>query len=239
MRYNVLDIEQLPGGEWLQAVVGQFESLITQLSAEERSFIVQIWKHIATYNTPAAARKLVNRQASRDQQIIFGLSGQNLLWFDTDLQAVLQCPPLSALHTPHEVKVFGWERTHASSFMDIPSALLVYGPNVWLEARSTCPRSGEKMSFRLRLNADRMLDSDAPPEASEWHVWLPLTGEDPAEAYAQFHSARSKINLFFTRNDLETQRQYQSERDGMVYTFEQALYLGSALAQVYRRLLPP
>jgi hypothetical protein len=238
MKLNALDIKQMPGEEWLEAITRQVETLIARLSVEERSLIPQIWKHIATYNTPAAARKLVNRQATHDQQVITGLSERKLLWFDNDLQAVLQCPPFSALHTPHEIKVFGWERTHASSFIDLPGVLLVYGPNVWLDTRSTCPRSGEKMQFRLRAGADGALDYEAPPEASGWRVWLPMPGDMAGEAYQQFHSLRSKINLFFTQDDLDTHRHYQSESSGMVYTFEQALYLGMILARTYRRILP-
>jgi hypothetical protein len=234
----VLDTQGLPGEDWLQVAASQLEALISRLSPEERSLIPQIWKHIATYNTPAAARKLVNRQANRDQQVISGLNERKLLWFDNDLQAVLQCPPFSALHTPHEIKVFGWERTHASSFIDLPGMLLVYGPNVWLDARSTCPRSGEKMQFRLRLGGDGTLDYNAPPESAAWRVWLPVTGDDTADAYTQFHSLRPKINLFFTLDDLETHRHYQSESGGTVYAFEHALYLGMGLARAYRRILP-
>jgi hypothetical protein len=238
MNRTVLDTQRLPGEDRLQVVASQLEALLARLSPEERSLIPQIWKHIATYNTPAAARKLVNRQATRDQQLISGLSERSLLWFDSDLQAVLQCPPFSALHTPHEIKVFGWERTHASSFIDLPGTLMMYGPNVWLDARSTCPRSGEKMQFRLRLGGDGTLDYEAPPESSAWRVWLPFSDEAAPDAYTQFHSLRPKINLFFTLDDLETHRHYQSEGEGVVYAFEHALYLSMSLARAYRRLLP-
>jgi hypothetical protein len=166
--------------------------------------------------------------------MIAHLNRLGLLWFDDDLRAILQCPPFSVLHTPHQVKVFGWERAYASSLLDIPATLLVYGPNVWLEAKTTCPRAGETLTFRVRLREDDSTQFELPDEFENWRVWLPLPDARSDDAFSDFHKIRSKISAFYSDQDLDTHRQYETSSSGIVYTLEQALYLSSLLIQVYR-----
>jgi hypothetical protein len=164
------------------------------------------------------------------------LNDRKLLWYDHDLRAVLQCPPFSVLHTPHQVKVFGWERIYASSFIDIPITLMVYGPNTWLSAQSVCPRSGETLAYKIKMREDFTLQADPPREASRWRIWIPpiAPADSDAEPYLQFHRLRSKINAFNSESDLEMHREYDSPNDpGVVYTFEQAMYLSSLFLVAY------
>jgi hypothetical protein len=165
--------------------------------------------------------------------MIISLHTRGLLWYDPELHGILQCAPFSALHTPHQIKAFGWELTYACSFVDIPLTLFVYGPNCWVEAHSTCPRSGERLSFRLMMREDGTIETDVPDEAVRWCVWLPLPSQRSMEAYGVFNALRPKIQAFYSLQDLETHREYQNDDSGVIYSFDQALYLGSRLLSVY------
>jgi hypothetical protein len=139
------------------------------------------------------------------------------------------------LSTPHRVKVFGWEPAFACSFVDMPLALLLYGPNTWLSAQSTCPRSGEKLAFRVLMNDSRSFRLDAPASATRWRVWLP---ELPASGLTVGGSGvRSRINAFFSQADLDTYLHYHPAERGTGCTLEQAVYLSQVLAQTYHTVL--
>lgn len=238
-----IDSTRLPTGQadWARSLVKGYTTVLEALSPEERQLYTQIWKHLARYGSPATVRQFpgINRHLFVVEQMVASLSDRMLLWFDHDLHGILQCAPFSVLLTPHQIKVFGWEKVYATSFIDIPQTLLIYGPNVWLDIQSTCPRSGEPLSFRARMRDDATLALETPAEAKNWHVWLPLPDAPSPNAYPEFCGLRSKINAFNSLSDLETHRQYQTEGSGVIYTLEEAIYLGSCLLRASLRLLKP
>lgn len=231
----------LPPGQsrWARAVVNGYLEALDALSPDERVLYAQIWKDLARYSSPAAVRQFpgVNRHLFVIQQMIASLRDRSLLWFDDDLRAVLQCAPFSSLVTPHQIKAFGWDRVYTTSFVDIPLTLLVYGPNVWLNAESYCPRSGEVLAFRVQMRDDGSLNIDAPSNANEWRVWLPLPEVPADDAYAQFNKARPRVSAFNTQNDLDTHRQYHGTDAGVVYTFDQSMFLSTCLLKTAKDIL--
>jgi hypothetical protein len=226
-----VDPRRLPDGQavWVEALRARYAALLRSLSGAERALYIQVWRQLARHKSPVVARSFLSVGQNTAQQIFSELNSRSLLWFDNDLHAVLQCPPFSALHTPHEVKAFGWERAFVTSFADIPLTLLIYGPNVWLEAASCCPRSGEKLAFRIQMDEAYRLRWEAP--SNEWRVWIPLPGSESPDIYQAFHRLRPRLNAFYTPKDLDTHQQYQGGQAGVVYNLEQALYLGQCLLQ--------
>lgn len=239
----MIEHSRLPAGQadWVRELVSGYVAALEGLTPEELQLYAQIWKHLARYGSPATVRQFpgINRHLFVVEQMVASLSNRKLLWFDTDLHGILQCAPFSVLLTPHQIKVFGWEKVYATSFVDIAQTLLVYGPNVWMEAQTTCPRSGERLNFRLLMRNDNTLQIDAPFAAAYWRVWLPLPDNPSPNAFAEFSSLRGKINAFNSLSDLETHRQYQQMNNGVVYTLEQAIYLGSCLLTPSLRMLKP
>jgi len=240
------DARRLPDGQidWVRAAVEGYSALVESLSPDERALYGSIWRYLARNDAPATSRqfKHLNLPPVLVGELIESLNERKLLWHDEDLRAVLQCPPFSVLHTPHQVKVFGWERIYVPSFIDIPITLMVYGPNTWLNAQSVCPRSGETLAFKIKMREDFTLQSDPPREAARWRVWMPLPTEpDPeTEPYLQLHRMRPRINAFYTEGDLDMHRQYTSpDTPGVVYTFEQALYFSNLLLLAYSQVFLP
>ena len=238
------DARRLPEGQldWVRAAVEGFSALVDSLSPDERALYASMWRHLAHYYAPATSRqfKHLNLPPSTVGQLMMNLNERNLLWFDDDLRAVLQCPPFSVLHTPHQVKVFGWERIYVTSVIDIPVTLMVYGPNTWLSAETVCPRSGETLAYRIKMREDFTLQADPPREASRWRIWLPVSpeAEPDGDPYLQLHRMRPRIHAFHTEGDLDTHRQYTAAADpGVVYTFEQATYLSSLLLVAYAQII--
>jgi hypothetical protein len=238
---QTLDATHLPDGQidWTRTLVDQFVMLLDSLTADERGLYQQIWKQIAVRHDPIPLRQFgqIHRNSPPPEQTIANLSERKLVWYDRDLKAILQCPPFSILHTPHHVKAFGWERAHAVSALDIPSTLLIYGPNVWLDVQTACPRSGEMISFQIKMRQDHTLEWQAPPDSEAWRMWIPLADPPAADAYGELHELRSRIHIFYTQNDLDTHRHYQSYSGGIVYTLDQAMYLGNALLHCYASTL--
>lgn len=239
------DARRLPEGQldWVRAAVEGYSALVDALSPDERGLYSGIWRYLARNHAPATSRQFNHLHLSPVvvSDLMEALNDRKLLWYDHDLRAVLQCPPFSVLHTPHQVKVFGWERIYTSSFIDIPVTLMVYGPNTWLTAQSVCPRSGETLSFKIKMREDFTLQADAPREASRWRIWMPRSAQpDPesdADPYLQYHRLRSKINAFNSESDLEMHREYTSPNDpGVVYTFEEAKYLSGLWLAAYGRV---
>ncbi len=230
---NPIDRTRLPAGQfdWVLALVKGYTAALEALSDQERQLYTQIWNHLARYGSPATVRQFPNihKHIFVVEQMIASLSDRKLLWFDNDLHGILHCAPFSVLLTPHQIKVFGWERVYATSFIDIPQTLLVYGPNVWLDIQTTCPRSGELLSFRMQMRDDTTLQLDTPKGAEDWRIWLPLPSTPAPNAYTEFCGLRSKINAFNSLSDLETHRQYQIGATGAIYTLEEAIYLGGCL----------
>jgi hypothetical protein len=241
---QALEAHRLPDGqlEWVRAIIWGYTELFETLSVHERILYPAIWNYLARYHAPATTRNFPH--ISTDQELIRehinSLHDLKLLWFDDDLRGVLQCPPFSVLHSPHQVKAFGWERIYACSFVDIPITLMIYGPNVWLQVQSICPRTGETLAYRVKMREDYTLQVDAPPEAKDWCIWLPLNPHPPGDAHLYFHRQRSKINAFLTADDLAIHRQYYpNDPPGAVYSFEQSLYLSGMLLATYANVLVP
>ncbi|MBI5670222.1 MAG: hypothetical protein HZC41_19690 [Chloroflexi bacterium] len=235
-RVEPVDDRRLPDGQaaWVEALLSQYVLLLETLSGDELALYRHTWKQMARHNAPVVARSLLQpgQTVHRVQQIIIHLNACKLLWFDDDLRAILQCPPFSVLHTAHEVKAFGWDRSYTCSFLDMPLTLLIYGPNVWLTCASKCPRSGETLSFRVRMTEDFRLEADTPFQ--DWRVWLPLPDTPATDAYPDFYRLRPRINAFYSPADLDTHRQYHTGDAGVVYTLPQSLYLSECLLGVYR-----
>ncbi len=211
------------------------EENIRDLLHVERVIFTTLWMYIARASAPVTANNLKQRpmviKATMDKLI-----HKRLIWFDTDLRAVLQCPPFSALHTAHEVKAFGWEATHECSFIDAPLALLIYGPNTWLNVQSTCPRSGEVLNYQVLLDSDQQLQIKAPAKAADWCVWIPNT-EDGILSL-ETSGLRSRINAFHTQADYQTYEHYHAEfATGTLYTLPQAIYLSECLLKAYQQAL--
>ena len=204
------------------------------LTPSERAIFTAIWTLMARTAAPVVVRSL-HTSAAITQAALAKLVNCGLLWFDPDLRAVLQCPPFSALHTPHRVKVFGWDAAYTCSLIDVPLALLLYGPNTWLSAQSVCPRSGEKLAFRVLMADTGALKLDAPINSARWRVWLPEL--PPNGLTVGSGGTRSHINAFHSEADLHTYLHYRPDERGDSYTLEQALYLSQTLAQTYRGLL--
>jgi hypothetical protein len=238
------DARRVPEGQidWLRAAIEGYTALVNGLSPDERGLYGGMWRYLARYHAPATSRQFrhLNMAPVVVGQIMETLNDHKLLWFDEDLRAVLQCAPFSVLHTAHQVKVFGWERIYASSFVDIPVTLMVYGPNTWLSAQTVCPRSGETLSYKIKMREDFTLQADPPREASRWRIWMPMpTQPDPdLSPYLQFHRLRPRINAFYSENDLIMHREYTApDAPGVIYTFEQAQYLSNLLLVAYMQVL--
>ncbi|MCB9454519.1 MAG: hypothetical protein H6671_00870 [Anaerolineaceae bacterium] len=240
-----IDEQRLPGGQaaWINSVITQYTALVDELSADERRLYAYIWESMTRFIAPVSIRQYsgIKQPQIVIQQMVASLNTRKLLWYDDDLRAILQCPPYSVLHTSHQVKAFGWGRAFASSFVDAPSALLVYGPNVWVDMQGTCPRSGEELTLRVKMREDFKLEFDVPSGGEGWCVWLPSYPEEtPERTYQEFNILRSKINVFHSLQDLQTHQQYQDDEGvGVIYTLEQALYASQFLLYAYSRVLNP
>ncbi|MBZ0277201.1 MAG: hypothetical protein K8I60_13720 [Anaerolineae bacterium] len=238
-----IDERRLPEGQaaWVDAIVMQYTALVNELTVDERRLYIHVWESMTRFIAPVSARQFsgIKQPLVVIQQMIASLNQRKLLWYDDDLRAVLQCPPYSVLHTAHQVKAFGWGRAFACSFIDAPCSLLVYGPNMWLDLRSICPRSGEELSLRVKIREDFKLEIQLPPDSDNWCVWLPSYPEyAPERAYTEFNILRSKINIFHSRQDLQTHQQYQDDEGiGVIYSLEQALYVSQFLLYAYARVL--
>lgn len=233
---NQPDAHRLPDHQldYVSRLVTYMAERIGTQTAVERTIYTTIWVLIARISAPIVARNL-NYKPEVIQAALDHLIAEKLLWYDPDLRAVLQCPPFSALHTPHEVKTFGWERAYVCSFVDAPLALLIYGPNTWMDVRSVCPRSGETLQFRIKLDDSYALHYEAPTEAVEWRVWVPASIESLMSLGV--HGARARMAAFRSQADLDTHRHYNPEDEGVVYTLNQALYLSECLLHAYQRAL--
>lgn len=237
-----VDAQRLPEGQsmWVTALLREIYALGSRLTPAERVLCTNLWHALSKAIAPIPIGNLtrLTHQSTDIQALLTGLNARRLVWIDPDLRAVLRCPPFSALHTPHEVKAFGWNRAFAASFIDSPLTLLTYGPNVWITSQSICPRSGEMLKFRVMVDDTFTLYIDIPPEAEQWRVWLPLPDILPDQDLL-FHldSLRSKINIFNSQADLDTHRQYQNDPIGAVYTISQSTYLSNCLLHCYRHMM--
>lgn len=229
-----IDSSRLPEEQSSAAItlMEQVESRIKELSSQQRHIYTKIWGVLARATAPVVAQQLNADTPYSVKIALETLVEKKLVWFDDDLKAVLQCPPFSALHTAHEVKAFGWNRAYTCSVIDASLALLFYGPNTGLTVTSQCPRSGEKLQFRVTLNSEDQLKLEAPPESSNWCVWIPQPMVDNLEVGPR--SQRSMINMFHSRADLDTYQHYHSENPaGAIYTLPQAIYLSEQLFKSY------
>lgn len=229
-----VDASRLPDHQaaYVSRVMNHLTQTIAALLPVERTIYTSIWTLIARMSAPIVARNLHDKPAV-SQAALDHLIAANLIWYDPELRAILQCPPFSALHTPHEVKTFGWERAYASSFIDAPLALLIYGPNTWMNIHSVCPRSGEELHFRVLLDDTGDLRIDAPADATTWRIWIP--GELETMLALGPHTRR--ISAFRSEADLATDRHYHPHEIGAIYTLNQAIYLSACLLSVYQLAL--
>jgi hypothetical protein len=237
-----IDGTRLPDGQaaWVLALVQRLSELLNSISSEERTVYTQVWKLMAMFGSPITTNHFADLKypAERIRHVLTALNDAGLLWFDEDLRAVLRCAPFSVLHSPHHIKVFGWERAYSASFIEAPATLLVYGPNVWLHVQTTCPRSGETLKFRVMVRDDATLRYDAPPDAEHWVIWLPQPDNLlEGDVYDWLQASRLRIGAYHTQEDLDTQRFYEDGPPGTVYSLEQALYLSECLLYGYRRAL--
>jgi hypothetical protein len=200
----------------------------------ERTIYTTIWMLIARVSAPIVAPNL-NYKPDVIRAALDKLIHNRLMWFDNDLHAVLQCPPFSALHTPHQVKAFGWERAYMCSIVDAPLSLLVYGPNTWLNVETVCPRSGEYLRFRVMLDDHFALKIDAPAQATQWRIWVP-SSEDGALSLGP-QGSRARMNAFHSEADFDIYRYYRPDEIGAMYTLEQAVYLSQCLLESLRKSL--
>lgn len=229
-----IDSSRLPTGQdtVALALMEEIEAHIRSLSSQQRHIYTKIWGVLARATAPVVAQQLNADTPYSVRMTLEKLVDKKLVWFDDDLKAVLQCPPFSALHTPHEVKAFGWNRAYACSVIDASLALLFYGPNTALTITSQCPRSGERLQFRVTLNSQDELTLEAPPESAEWCVWIPQPLADNLEVGPR--SRRSMIHMFHTRADLDTYQHYHTETpESVIYTLPQAVYLSELLFKSY------
>lgn len=233
----MLDAQALSDDQrtYVDLVVTKAHERIETLTQVERAIFSTVWTMMARASAPVVVRNL-NFGAEATHQALTRLIELGLLWFDTDLRAALQCPPFSVLSTPHRVKAFGWDVAHTCSFIDIPLTLLLYGPNTWLSAQSTCPRSGENLTFRVLMDERGDLRLDAPASAQRWRIWMPEVTLDGLTVGTS--GTRSRINAFFTRADLDTYLHYHPSEHGSAFTLEQAIYLSQSLLGAYRQVLP-
>lgn len=219
---------------YARAVAARCTAHLSALTPEERAIFTAIWTLMARTSAPVVVRSL-HISSEITQSVLTKLVASGLMWFDSDLRAVLQCPPFSVLSTPHRVKVFGWEPAFACSVVDVPLMLLLYGPNTWLSAQSTCPRSGETLAFRVLLTDSLSFRLDAPASAARWRVWLPEL--PPNGLTVGGGGARSRVNAFANQTDLDTYLHYHPTEQGAGCTLEQAVYLSQMLAQTYHAIL--
>lgn len=232
-----LDPARLPPDELhnIKMMVAFVQENVRSLNQTERMIYTTVWMHIARAVAPVGAGNL-NFRLDIAKAGLSKLTRQRLVWFDDDLRAVLQCPPFSALHTSHEVKAFGWEKAYVCSFIDAPLSLLIYGPNAWLDVESTCPRSGEILRYKVKLDSDHQLHVDAPIEAETWRIWMP----SPDDGYLSTapHGIRGRVNAFLTQADFDTYQQYHPDPlPGSLYTLSQAVYLSECLLRAYQTAL--
>ncbi len=211
------------------------EENMLDLQDVERMIFTTLWMYIARASAPVTANHLKHRpmviKATMDKLIY-----KHLIWYDNDLRAVLQCPPFSALHTAHEVKSFGWEGAYVCSFIDVPLALLIYGPNTWLKAKSVCPRSGEVLEYQVMLDSNQEFQVKAPSEADEWRIWVPNAVD--GQLTLETNGLRSRINAFHSSVDYETYEHYHPDFGaGTLYTLEQAIYFSQCLLHAYQKVL--
>ena len=210
------------------------ETFIAGLSSPQYAIYTALWSLMARASAPVVVRNIGFDQ-QHVQSVIDQLRAQHLIWYDDDLRAVLQCPPFSALHTPHQVKAFGWDRAYTCSFIDALMTVLLYGPNTWIKIDSTCPRSEERIAFRALMTSDYRIRLDTPREAEGWSVWMPSPGQDGLGVGVR--GTRPQINAFFTYTDLETFLNYQPDQRGARSTLPQVVYLAEQLLIAYMPLL--
>jgi hypothetical protein len=236
--HQPLDAHRLPPGQVdsVSGILTHLTERIRALVSVERSIFTTTWMLIARVSAPIVARNL-NYKADVMQSALTHLIEHNLVWYDDDLRAILQCPPFSALHTPHQVKTFGWERAYTCSFVDAPLALLIYGPNTWMEVQSVCPRSGEALRLRVMMDDALTLRLDVPAQAKAWRVWIPETADSLTSLGVR--GKRAHMNAFYSATDLDTYRHYNPDETGVEYTLEQALYFSQCLLRMYQQALAP
>ncbi|MBZ0285982.1 MAG: hypothetical protein K8I30_00100, partial [Anaerolineae bacterium] len=99
---NPPDARRLPPQtiDHVSAMMTAVTQPINALLPIERTIYTALWLLIARASAPIVIRNLPYKpeilQAALDHLI-----AERLLWYDNAMRAVLQCPPFSALHTPH------------------------------------------------------------------------------------------------------------------------------------------
>jgi hypothetical protein len=215
----------------VETLAQRLQTTLAALSPPERSTIPSIWTLMAQATTPIA---LTHSYQPDIALIMNRLATIRLVWYDTELRSVLQCPPFSALTTEHQVKVFGWNMAYVCTFIDAPLALLLYGPNTWMDVYSRCQRSGEPLHFRVIQGDHCRLTVESSQDTTAWRVWLPDT---LARGLPGPPGKYRGASAFVTPQDLETYRYYFPTESGLAYTLDQAMILCMCLLQVYGQAL--
>ena len=234
-----LNMADLPQGqaEWMQSLLESMGRTLLDLDRDQRSLLRRLWQHMANHTDPPSL-KLFN-QFPQALALLIELNEAHLLLYDGQLRSILQSPPFSAIQTTHQIKAFGWERVYITSPLDAPLALLVYGPNVWMEMRTVCPQTGAALVYRLMMQEDGGLIPESGGDSAHWRLWIPFPEQSLEDPLHLFNRRRSQIRFFQTESDLERFRTRQGVSEGMVFTCPQALALSRQILAQYAFLWRP
>lgn len=220
--------------EWISTLHESVGRALLDLDRDQRGMLRRVWEYMANHTTPPPLKLF--SQIPQALALLVELSAAHLLLYDGQLRSVLQAPPFSAIQTPHQIKAFGWERVYITSPLDAPLALLIYGPNVWMEMRTVCPQTGASLVYRLMMQEDGGLVPEQPGDAVSWRLWIPLPQQSLEEPAYVFNRRRSQIRFFQTEADLERFRMRQGSSEGMVFTCQQALAFSRQILALYALL---
>ncbi|MBZ0301164.1 MAG: hypothetical protein K8J31_15560 [Anaerolineae bacterium] len=195
----------------------------------QRTACITLWTLIARTAAPVTQTTL--RRELIDDSTLKALVDAGVIWYDSDLKAVLQCPPFSALNTRHQVKAFGWNRSFVCNFLSTPLAVLLYGPNTWLQVQSTCRRSGDELVFSVMLDDHRTLHTRTSEDAANWRISIQIPTAD-APLPGRYRTC-PEANVFHSLADLETYYHYYPDAATVVYTFDEAIAFSSHLLRAY------
>lgn len=229
-----MTLESFNGAQQAQisTMLGRVNQRFAGLAAQERGVITTLWTLIARSGMPVPFKHAHLQSLSHVSDVMTDLQQRGLLWSDRDMQAVLQCPPFSAIPTACPVKAFGWNPAYACSFMDAPLTLLLYGPNAWLEVKAACHETKMPMQFRVMLDDQHDLHIETPETAAGWTVWMP-------QAVMEYPPGPECVEpgIFATCDGFESYRAKHPDEEGVGYTFQEAIRFSEMMLRAYREAL--
>jgi hypothetical protein len=215
----------------VNALLEQVKRRFHRFTTQEREVFTTLWMSIARVGMPVPIHPAPIHNITNMMAVVAQLEQRGLLWLDVDMQAVLQCPPFSAIRTNHLVKAFGWNAAYACTLADVPLTLLLYGPNAWLEIKTICHETGSPLTFSVLLDEHRHLHLETPDEAADWRVWIPHSIID------QPPSIERDVGLFATCDALDAYCAKHPEQEGVSYSINEAILLSEALILAYKQAL--